>query len=180
MTPAEAVLAEAEAAGVQIFRVGDKLRLRAPGPPSDALRQRIREAKPDLLLLVPELPGPSVAWTADPSALRWNPLGEDPRPDLEGSELWARLLQLASGDAADPYGVYGRLLGARACGAVLERRGKGWRLVPTVDPSERLSVWADQAAWDADAERWLRPRAAEITALLRHLPPFGGEVGVPR
>ncbi len=120
-------------------------------------------------------------WTADPPAMPWgSQVGEDPRPDLPGSALWARLLQLASGDAADPYGVYGRLLGARACGAVLERRGRSWKLTPTVDPSERLSVWADQAAWDADAERWLRPRAAEITALLRHLPPIGAEVGVPR
>lgn len=117
-----------------------------------------------------------VAWSADPAAMPWHtPPGEDPRPDLPDSDLWARLLLLASGDASDPHSTYGRLLGARACGAVLERRGKGWKLAPTLDPSERLSVWADEPAWQADAERWLRPRAAEITALLAQLPPPTGE-----
>jgi hypothetical protein len=77
---------------------------------------------------------------------------------------------LASSDATDPYGVYGRLLAARACGAILEWRGNRWKLAPTVDPTERLSVWQDQAAWDRDAERWLRPRSREIAALRRQLP----------
>jgi hypothetical protein len=118
------------------------------------------------------------AWSADPPQLfrsRRARVDEDPRPDLPGSELWARLLQLAAGDARDPAGTYGRLLGARACGAVLERRGDRWRLAPTLDPREQDSVWADRAAWEADAERWLRPRAQEVTRLLRQLPPPEGE-----
>ncbi len=117
-------------------------------------------------------------WTVDPpdELAPWpRPLGDDPRPDLEGSALWSRLLQLAAGDADDPGGVYGRLLGARACGAILERQGKGWRLAPTLDPGERLSVWANRADWEADAEKWLKPRAAEIVALLRQLPAPDGE-----
>ncbi|MDA8330731.1 MAG: hypothetical protein M0027_05905 [Candidatus Dormibacteraeota bacterium] len=119
------------------------------------------------------------AWQADPPevAATWpRPLAEDPRPDLEGSALWSRLLLLASGDADDPRGVYGRLLGARACGGRLERRADRWRLAPTIDPTERLSVWATEADWQADAERWLRPHAQEIVVLLRQLPgPAEGE-----
>ena len=118
------------------------------------------------------------AWQADPTSMPWHTRpGEDPRPDLPGSDLWSRLLLLAAGDADDPGGVSGRLLACRACGGVLEARGRRWRLAPTVDPSERLSVWADRQAWDRDAEKWLRPRAQEIAALLGQLPPPGGTAG---
>ncbi|MDA8394215.1 MAG: hypothetical protein M0T72_03065 [Candidatus Dormibacteraeota bacterium] len=115
--------------------------------------------------------GRESTWTADPPAVSWHtPPGEDPRTDLPGSDLWARLLLLAAGDADDSSGVYGRLLGARACGAVLQWRAGRWRLAPTLDASERLSVWADREAWDADARRWLKPRAQELVALLAQLP----------
>lgn len=96
--------------------------------------------------------------------------GEDPRPDLPGTELWALLLQFASDDACDPQGVYGRLLGARACGAVLERSKGRWTLAPTIDPRERLSVWADRESWDRDAESWLTPTSRAIVTLLGRLP----------
>lgn len=69
MTPAAALIAEAAEAGVRIYRAGDRLRLRAPGPPDDDLRRRIREAAADLLPLVPPLP-PNSTTSADP-ALRW-------------------------------------------------------------------------------------------------------------
>ena len=115
-------------------------------------------------------------WQAQPDALLWRTRpGQDPRPDLPGSELWARLLLLASGDADDPSGVYGRLLACRACGGLLEWRGKGWRLAPTLDPREQVSVWAIEADWQADAERWLRPRSRGIMARLRQLPGPEGE-----
>ena len=57
MNPAE-LLAEAQAAGVMVYRIGDRLRLRAPGPPDPELRRRLREAASDLLDMVPELPPP--------------------------------------------------------------------------------------------------------------------------
>ncbi len=111
-------------------------------------------------------------WQADPPSMPWHTRpGEDPRPDLPGTDLWAGLLQLSARDADDPRGVYGRLLGARACGAVLARRGNRWVLAPTMDPAERVSIWATRADWERDAERWLRPKSREIVALLGQLPP---------
>lgn len=113
----------------------------------------------------------SGAWRADPASLAWpSQVGEDPRPDLPGSELWGTLLTLAAGDWDDPRGTYGRVLGARACGALLERQAGRWKLAPVIDPSERLSVWQDRESWDRDAATWLGPRTKEITALLRQLP----------
>ena len=136
----------------------------------------LAEAKARKLELADLLERRERTWQDPPEAVAtWpRPLGEDPRPDLPGSELWGRLLRLAGGDAHDPGGVYGRLLGARACGGLLQWRGKGWQLAPTLDPTEWRSTWADEAAWQADAERWLRPRAQEITALLAQLPPPEG------
>lgn len=71
MNPAE-LLAEAKAAGVMVYRIGDRLRLRAPGPPDEDLRRRLREAATDLLPLVPEVPlppptpsDPEVQWRAE-------------------------------------------------------------------------------------------------------------------
>lgn len=104
--------------------------------------------------------------TPPPSGL----VGEDSRRDLPGSELWGALLQLASADAGDPLGVYGRLHAARCCGAVLERRSGKWKLAPTIDPTERLSVWESREAWDRDAANWLLPRSCDIVKLLTQLP----------
>ena len=132
----------------------------------------LAEAKARKLELADLLERRERTWTQDPARMPWHTRpGEDPRPDLDGSERWQALLLLASGDASDPHGTYGRLLAARACGAVLERRGSSWKLSPTVDPTEQLSVWATEADWQADARKWLRPRAQEIAALLRQLPP---------
>lgn len=70
MSSPQALIAEAAAAGVAIYRVGGQLRLRAPGPPDDDLRRRLREAAADLLPLVPEeLPQPPPA-PSDPE-VRW-------------------------------------------------------------------------------------------------------------
>lgn len=97
-------------------------------------------------------------------------VGTDPRPDLPGNEQWAALLRLARGDADDASGVYGRLHGARCCGAVLESRRRRWKLAPTIDPTERLSVWESHEAWDRDAAKWLRPYSRQIVELLDQLP----------
>ncbi len=135
----------------------------------DELRPEVVAHKAELVALLEREPS---VWQADPSDLAWpSQVGEDPRPDLPDSEVWTALLQLASGDADDPGGTYGRLLGARACGALLQPRGRRWKLAPTIDPSERLSVWADRSDWERDAERWLRPKSREIVALLGLLPP---------
>ena len=146
----------------------------APGGRIPAgLRQEILAHKRELLAL---LEGQARTWTADPPAMPWHTRpGEDPRPDLPGTELWAHLLQLAAGDANDPAGTYGRLLGARACGGRLERRSGRWKLAPTIDPRERLSTWQDRESWDRDAARWLKPRSREIVALLAKLPLPEGE-----
>lgn len=172
MTPA-AILERLAKLGVVACPAAGGMISLAPGgrTPAD-LRQEILAHKAELLGL---LERQARTWQDDASDLIWPSVtGEDPRPDLPGTELWAHLLQLAAGDANDPAGTYGRLLGCRSCGGILERRNGGWRLAPFLDPSERLSVWADRSDWDADAGRWLRPKSAEIVALLRRLPPPDG------
>ena len=169
MSAATELLAELAARGARLSLREDGVLLAGPPklvPPE--LARRLLAHKEELAALVD---GPSLPWQADPSAMPWHTRpGEDPRPDLPGTDLWAGLLQLSAGDADDPGGVYGRLLGARACGAVLARRGNRWVLAPTVDPTERLSTWQARSDWDRDAERWLRPRAREIMVLLAQLP----------
>lgn len=160
-----------EAAGVHARLEANPLRLMV-GPES-AISPELRAelegdaARAGLIQLLRER-----TWQAGaPGRTYGLPVGVDPRPDLLGSDLWASLLRLAGGDAADFGGVYGRLHGARCCGAVLESRSGRWKLAPTIDLSERLSVWASRESWDADAERWLKPRSREIVELLRQLPP---------
>ena len=168
MSP-EALLERLSAVGVTVRLSGPgRIALSPVALIPDELRPEVVAHKAELVELVERQ---ARTWQADPSDLAWpSQVGEDPRPDLSGTELWARLLQLASGDADAPQGIYGRLLGARACGAILERRNGRWKLAPTIDPSERLSTWQDRESWDADAERWLKPRSREIVALLGQLP----------
>ncbi len=133
--------------------------------------ERLRALKADLRP-AEETPGVPVSesWRADPASVPWrHEVGGDPRPDLAGSDLWEWLLRLPQDDD-DPQGVYGRLLGARACGAILELRAGRWKLAPTLDPTERISVWATRADWDRDAAIWLKPKSREIVALLAMLP----------
>ncbi len=160
----------------RLGEVGVTVRLSGPGrialSPADRipaeLRPEVVARKLELAALVERQ---ARTWQDDPPAMSWHtPPGEDPRPDLPGTALWAALLRLAAGDADDPRGVYGRLLAARACGAVLERRTGRWKLAPTLDATERVSVWADRESWERDAERWLKPRAREIMVLLAQLP----------
>lgn len=68
MTEADQLIAEAKAAGVTITRDCGRLHLRAPRPPHHELLQRLREAKAELLLVVPQLTA-SVADTDSPAVL---------------------------------------------------------------------------------------------------------------
>lgn len=171
MTTGPEMLRRLEAAGAHARLAGNPTRLvvgpeRAISPQLRAELQQAAVRRELVQLLLQQV------WATDPPSLPWQMRpGEDPRPDLPGSALWGQLLRLAAGDADDPAGTYGRLKAARACGALLERRGNGWKLSPTIDPSEQDSVWATEADWQADAKKWLRPRAQEIAALLRQLPP---------
>ncbi|NNM97845.1 MAG: hypothetical protein HKL89_09625 [Candidatus Dormibacteraeota bacterium] len=169
MSAATELLAELAARGARLSLREDGVLLAGPPklvPPE--LARRLLAHQGELADLVARQAG---VWQADPPDVLWpSQVGEDPRPDLPGSSLWAALLQLAAGDADDPQGCYGRLLGARACGAVLERRTGRWRLAPVLDPSERVSVWATRADWDADAATWLKPRSREIVLMLSRLP----------
>jgi hypothetical protein len=132
--------------------------------------ERLRALEAELLAAEPDAPVPE-SWRADPASVRWlSPLGEDPRPDLPGGDTWTRLLQLASGDADDPQGTYGRLLAARACGALLEVRRGHWTIRPTLDPTERLSVWATVEDFNRDVATRIGPRSREILDLLHQLP----------
>ena len=177
MSDAIEMLRRLEAAGAHARLAGNPTRLvvgpeRAISPQLRAELQQAAVRRELVQLLLQQV------WATDPPSLPWQMSpGEDPRPDLPGSALWGQLLRLAAGDADDPAGTYGRLKAARACGVLLERRGNGWKLSPTIDPTERLSVWADRDAWDRDAERWLRPHSRRILKLLRQLPPPGGAAG---
>ena len=182
MTP-EAILEQLDGLGVAVGllrdgRVGVSRAAVALLPAQ--LRRQIVAYEPELRALVMRR---ERIWSASPPELvPWNTRpGQDPRPDLPGSDLWSDLLRLAAGDADDPAGTYGRLKAARACGAVLQWHGDRWRLAPTIDPHEQDSVWSTEADWQADARKWLRPRAQEIVALLRQLrPPGQTAVGAPQ
>lgn len=106
-------------------------------------------------------------WSTAPESLTWPPrVGDDPRPDLPGSPLWSSLLALAAADANDPQRLYGSLHGFRCCGAVLEPCQDRWRLAPTIDPNERVSIWHSWASWDRDCSEWLRLHGARLRELL--------------
>lgn len=174
MTRAVELLKELHNLGVGVtLTPAGKVHVEPDGLVPDTLWPELKAHRDELaeLLAQPHQPELSESWSADPSAMAWPAnVGDDPRPDLPASELWAALLLFASGDAAKPNGVYGRLLGARACGAVLEWRNRHWKLAPTLDPTERISVWATRADWDRDAAIWLKPKSREIVALLALLP----------
>jgi len=169
MTP-EALLERLDALGVTI-------RLRGPGrialsPPElipPDLRQQIIAYKAELAALIAARP-PSKAW-ADPvpPPVEWPP--SDPRPELEADSLaWAHLLVYASTDRSDFSGLYGVIHGARCGGALLSFTHGRWRIEPRIDPTERVSIWHDLAAWEADRGLYLLPHRERLTALLRLLP----------
>ena len=85
-----------------------------------------------------------------------DPPWADPRPDLDGDHArWLALLELAHRRAAaDPYGVFGALIGIRCCGAAITSSGganPAWRLV-------RGELAA--AEWQAVRAQWLTPALA--------------------
>lgn len=74
-----------------------------------------------------------------------------PRPELEAD------------------GLYGVVNGA--CGGAKLSFAQGrWRIEPHIDPSDLLSSWHDQAAWEASRGRNLVPHRERLAALLRLLP----------
>lgn len=91
-----------------------------------------------------------------------DPPWADPRPDLAGDHArWLALLELAHRrDAADPYGVFGALIGIRCCGAAITSSGganPAWRLV-------RGEMSA--AEWQAVRAQWLMPHLKVLQELL--------------
>ena len=91
-----------------------------------------------------------------------DPPWADPRPDLVGDHArWLMLLELAyRRDAADPYGVFGALVGIRCCGAAITSSGganPAWRLV-------RGELAA--AEWQAVRAQWLMPHLKVLQELL--------------
>lgn len=173
MTRAAELLEELHHLGVGVtLTPAGKVHVEPEGLVPDPLWPELRAHRDELAELLTQPPRSELPlfWRADPASLTWpSPAGEDPRPDLPGSDLWERLLHLPL-DADDPQGVYGRLLAARACGAVLDLRAGRWKLAPTLDPTERVSVWATRADWDRDAATWLQPKCREIVTLLGRLP----------
>jgi len=91
-----------------------------------------------------------------------DPPWADPRPDLADDHArWLTLLELAHRrDAADPYGVFGALVGIRCCGAAISSSGG-------VKPAWRLTRGEMTAAeWPAIRARWLMPHLAVLRELL--------------
>ncbi len=177
MTP-EALLERLDALRVTV-------RLRGPGrialsPPDripQGLRQEIIAHKAELAALVAARP-PSRAW-ADPTPPPLERPPSDPRPELGADSLaWAHLLAYASTDRSDTQGLYGVVHGARCGGAKLTFTQGRWRVEPRIDPSEMISIWHDQAAWEADRGRYLLRHRDRLTALLR-LVPTPSRLGAP-
>lgn len=92
----------------------------------------------------------------------------DPRTDIDNdSELWVTLLVLA--DKIEPQ-LWGALLGFRCIGARLlpVTNSEAYVLRPHLDPSGN-SGFRTQEEYKAEAERWLRPHAAQLKQLLAEL-----------
>ena len=171
MTP-EALLDRLADEGIRI-RPSDRPGLVVVSP-AERLTLELRaeiEAHRAALLALLEARGrpPSKAWADQaPPPIERPP--SDPRPELEDSLAWAHLLAFATPDRADPTGLYGTLHSARYGGAALKFKQGRWRIEPRLDPTELISIWHDQAAWDADRGRYLLPHRARLTKLLRLLP----------
>ena len=180
MTPAE-VLDDLTRRGVRIERRDDPVHplLLAPRGriPAETMAWLV-EHKFELAELLTARVPPSRAW-ADrvPPPIERPP--SDPRPELlEDSLAWTHLLTYASPDKSDFAGLFGILHGARSGGAALKFKQGRWRLEPRIDPAERVSIWQDEAAWEADRGRYLLPHRARLTKLLR-LVPAPSRVGAP-
>lgn len=90
---------------------------------------------------------------------------QDPRPDLAyDSEDWTVLL--TGLQVIDPM-CAGVLHGFRCGGLRLHRGQQGYALRPDFDPA--TSIWRDQAAYNADRDRWLVPHRKRIVEALRTL-----------
>ena len=148
----------------------DKLGLAPAARISDDLRREVVAHKPELITVLAARQSLQ-AWAGSlPPPVGHRRVGEDPRPDLPGSPLWSCLLALAATEADDPRGLYGCLHGFRCCGAVLKPYQGRWRLAPTIDPSERVSIWHSRESWDRDCSEWLRPHVARLRELLAQVP----------
>lgn len=88
----------------------------------------------------------------------------DPRPDLaEDSALWKTLLNLAQEQNPMLAGV---LHGFRCQGTRIRQGKNGYVLRPDIDP---VFAWPSQEDYERERDRWLKPHAEEITALLKRL-----------
>ncbi|MHB8394094.1 MAG: hypothetical protein ACYDC5_06250 [Candidatus Dormibacteria bacterium] len=167
----------------RLGRLGVTVRLAAPDKlglsPVNLITETVRsEVLAHKAELIRELAPPSTAW-ADPTPLPVERPPSDPRPELVAESLaWTHLLAYAGTDRSDFKGLYGALHGARCGGALLSFTHGRWRIVPRIDPAEQVSVWHDQAAWEADRGRYLLPHRERLTVLLRLLP-TPSRLGVP-
>jgi len=171
MSP-QAILERLEALGVTVLLTGDcdhPLRLGPADRIPLELRPEVVAHKAELAALVAARP-PSKAW-ADPVPPPVERPPSDPRPELAADSLaWAHLLAYASTDRSDFAGLYGVVHGARCGGALLSFTHGRWRVEPRIDQTELVSIWHDQAAWEADRGQYLVPHRERLTALLRLLP----------
>ena len=151
--PVEEILASLRSAGAVVTRLGPTFVLDAPeGLLSDWLLGELRDRKAEVL-----------------AALRWEAMGRDPRPDIAADHAaWDRAIAMAyvtSGD--DPDGLCQALHGLRCLGAAMETAGGRWVIRPgELDPTEYAEL----------RERWLRPRAAGVAALLDRAAAEGGSM----
>lgn len=173
MTAAE-LLEQLDGLGIAVQLDGpDRLRL-LPTPPAELIPE-LRAAKPELVALVAARS--AACAEATPTRASSAPLS-DPRPDLAGDSAdWTCLLALA--EAVPPAVFAGVLHGFRCCGARLTHERGRWRFTPTIDPTERISLWQDHAAWERDRAEWLLPFRPQVVAVLTQLPPPSGG-GHPR
>ena len=178
MSPAEALLERLDSLGVTVHLLGPgRIGLSPPERIPSDLRTEIVACKAELAALVAARP-PSKAW-ADPVPPPVERPPSDPRPELVADSLaWAHLLAYASTDRSDFKGLYGVVHGARCGGARLSFTRGRWRVEPRIDPAELVSIWHDEAAWEADRGRYLVPHRERLTALLR-LVPTPSRLGAP-
>lgn len=84
---------------------------------------------------------------------------KDPRPDLNGTEIWEKLFELAEGE------LLGSLKGIRCFGTVLKKTKSGWRFIPIVSDGN----WQSKEEFKEIMNQYLGDYRKEIAELLKKL-----------
>lgn len=150
---AAALLDRLQAAGATVSMHGARVHIAAPtGILSPALRAELTIERISLAALL----------------LCQRDTVADPRPDLDDDAArWGRLLALAwSRYGAEPYGLYGTLLGMRCMGVQFAEGANTLRVQPRTDDPGQPPRWVTPAEYREWRPVWLDPHREALIDLL--------------